>query len=103
MALTSALNSIPGQPLWIIFSLIFGGLAIFHFLQSNKSIKKPENKAKVKTINGVNLGINEFINDFGTYIDDLNKQNRIVNILTAIGYFIAFLTSLDSYRLSLNT
>lgn len=103
MEVALVLNSIPGQPLWIIFSFIFGGLAVFHFIQSNKSIKKPENKAKIKTINGANLGISEFINDFGAYIDDLNKQNRIVNILTAIGYFIAFLTSLDSYRLSLNT
>ncbi len=96
------LSSIPGQPLWIVFTFIFVGLAIFHFNQSNKSIKKPENKAKVKTINGMNLGINEFINEFGVYVDDLNRQNRIINLFTAFGYIVAVLTSIYSYFLSLN-
>ena len=88
------------QFLWIIFSLIFLFLSLFHFVQSFKKIVKPENKAKVKSINGINLGISEFINDFGKYIDDLNTQSKIINIITAVGYFAAFLTSLISFFLS---
>lgn len=85
--------------LWIVFSIIFLALSIFHFYQSTKTIPKPKNKAKVKTISGVNLGINEFIEDFGVYIDDVNKQNRRINIMTALGYLSASLTSIYSYFL----
>ena len=88
------------QNIWIIFSIIFIGLALFHFFQSRKKIKPIESKAKVKSINGLNLGIAEFIDDFNFYIGEINKQNKKMNIATSIGYFAAFLTSVYSYYLS---
>ncbi len=88
------------QYLWLIFSLVFLALAIFHLLQSTRNIPKPENKAHAKSIAGVNLGIHEFINNFRNYIDNTNKQNRMMNLVNAFNYLLAFLTSLYSYYLS---
>lgn len=82
--------------LWIVLSLIFFALSVFHFIQSTRKIPKPKNSAGIKRINGVNLGIDEFIKDFGKYIDDSNIQNQRINTIAATGYFAAFLTSLLS-------
>jgi hypothetical protein len=89
------------QKIWIVFSVIFLILSIFHLYQSTQNIPKPENKAHVKSINGLNLGISEFVLDFNKYLEKLNNDNRKINIITCIGYLIACLTSIYSYYLSL--
>jgi len=88
------------QILWIIFSIIFLALAIFHFYQSTRNIPKLINKGGIKAINGVKMGMSEFVEDFGIYIDDNNKLNRTINVVQAFGYFAAFCTSVYSYLLS---
>jgi len=89
------------QYLWVIFSLIFLFLFTYHLYQSRQYIKKIENKAMAKTINGLNLGVGDFINDFNIYIENLNRQNKKINIATSLGYLVAFLTSIYSFYLSL--
>lgn len=89
------------QVLWIIFGIIFFLLFLFHSYLSSKKIKKIENKARVKKVMGINLGISEFIVDFGEYIDEFNRNSRLINILTALGYLFASLTAFYSYYLSL--
>lgn len=83
--------------IWLIFSVIFLILTLFHIYQSFQKIKKIESKAQVKSINGVNVGIHEFIQDFNLYLSKFNHQNKRINLITAIGYFTAFLTSIFSY------
>lgn len=53
----------------------------------------------IKAINGVSTGIVEFQEGFGDYVDQLNKDNRRANIVTAVGYFITAGTALLSYFL----
>lgn len=88
------------QNLWIIFCIIFLGLSLFHFYLSRKKIKTFESKAKIKSFNGMNLGIAEFIEDFNNYVEKQNEQNKRINIATSVGYLAAFLTSVYSYYLS---
>lgn len=89
------------QILWIIFSIIFLALAIFHFYQSTRNIPKLKNKGGIKAFNGIKLGMTEFVEDFGLYVDNNNKTNRITNIIAGTGYLVALCTSIYSYCLSL--
>lgn len=89
------------QWLWVIFSLVFLLLSMWHFCQSREYIRKFENKAEIKSFNGLNLGINDFIKDFNEYIKKQNKQSKQINQIASFGYFISFLISIYSYHLSL--
>ncbi len=55
----------------------------------------------VAKINSISLGIVEFQEKFNEYLDDMNIINKKKHILTAIGYFAAFLTSMFSLLLSM--
>lgn len=88
--------------IWLIFSFIFLILSTFHFYISFKNIKTPENiPAHLKSVNGVSIGIAEFISYFREYINDVNKSNKLINIIQGFGYLVAFATSVYSYYLSL--
>ena len=89
--------------IWIIISFIFLSLAIYHFRISNSSIshfKLSERPAKNVQISlagaDVDKPIRVFVADFNTFIDDLNKSNSRQNNISALSYFIAFITSLFS-------
>jgi len=86
--------------IWIIFSFIFLCLTIFHFYRSAKKIEKPRNKAEIKTFNGVNLGIHEFIEDFLKYLDTYDRDNRNQNLAAGFGYLLATITAIISIFLS---
>ena len=88
------------QFIWLIFTGTFVCLASFHFFLAKTTIKRVDNQARVKTINGQNLGIAEFINDFNHYIDKQNNSNRLINILQSIGYGLAAATAFFSFFLS---
>lgn len=75
-------------------------LAIYHFRQARLKVEKIESKAKIKSINGTNLGIAEFISEFNNYIDKQNTSNRIINIIQGVGYLSAAATALFSFFLS---
>jgi hypothetical protein len=90
------------QIIWLIFTVMFFILSILHFHISTKNIKNPESlPIKVKSINGASLGIAEFVNYFKVYIKDVNKSNKITNIIQGFGYLLASATSAYSYYLSL--
>jgi uncharacterized membrane protein YidH (DUF202 family) len=91
------------QEFWIVFGVVFFLLAIFHFYQASKKIRAFENNAKLGSIMGVKVGLNEFIIEFNDYIGTMNKHNKWVNIMTAIGYLIASATCGFSYYLSLSS
>ena len=83
--------------IWLIFTFIFISLAIYHFYQAKFIIRRIESKAGVKSVNGVNLGIGEFISEFNGYIDKQNISNRRINIIQGIGYIGASATALLSF------
>lgn len=86
--------------IWIIFVVIFFLFSLYHFYRATKSISRASNVSAVKTINGLPLGIHEFIESFNSYIDILNKENRTINIVTGLAYLSASATALISYFLS---
>src|SRR3989344_1005365 len=87
--------------IWLIFTTIFVCLAAYHFWEAFSKVAHIESKGNEKSINGVPVGISEFVGDFNTYIDGLNRRNMIVNIVTGAGYTAAALTALFSFWLSL--
>jgi hypothetical protein len=87
--------------LWIIFSLIFLILSVFHLYISRKTFPQLPRYSGIGKINGVKLGIKEFVDELNERITDMNKVNRWINIVASIGYFAAFLTSVYSYILTL--
>jgi len=82
---------------WLVFMVIFFVLAIIHIFISTRKIGLFTNKGKVRKITGMNVGHIEFIDDFNEYLNTVNIQSRNINIITAIGYIGAGLTSLVSY------
>ncbi len=87
------------QCLWLAFTIIFFSFALYHFHRATKSFDAIPNTAKVKTFNGLPLGIGEFIDNFNDYIHILNKDNKRINIITGLAYLTASATALVSYFL----
>ena len=85
--------------IWLIFTAIFFTLASVHSSLATKDISHLENKCMIKTINGIPLGMGDFVNDFNKYIDQVNKANRNANILAMVGYMLAGLTAFFSFIL----
>lgn len=75
-------------------------LGIFHFCQSTKKIEHIKDEVRVKSIDGVNVGLVEFVRQFNGYIDNLNSNNKTINIVTGFGYLVAAFTALFSYFIS---
>lgn len=75
-------------------------LSIFHFYRSTKSIRHLKNMCGVKSINGIEIGADKFVDQFNKYVDEINSENKKINIITGIGYLLAALTALFSYSIS---
>jgi hypothetical protein len=88
--------------IWIVLTALFFLLSLFHFYRATKAYSKAPDMAGVAIgkINGVTTGIREFIDSFNCYIDKLNRDTKIANNVTGIGYLIAAATALLSYFLS---
>lgn len=86
--------------IWIIFTGIFAGLALYHFWQATHKIGHIQSKGNVKSINGNPVGVSEFVGDFNSHIDDLNRNSRTVNLLAGAGYTAAAFTALFSFWLA---
>lgn len=89
--------------IWLIFTLIFLALAVYHLVQAFSRVPHIESKGKVKAINGIPVGLGEFVQDFNGYIDGLNRRSLVVNLVTAAGYTAAALTAAFSFWLMLPT
>lgn len=93
--------------IWIIFIIIFFILAIFHFKQAGKKInkfevtKRPMRNGTVKIAGlDVDTPLENFAEDFNSYINNYNKLTKRQNIIQGIGYLIAMLVALFSMILS---
>lgn len=85
--------------IWLVFALTFVGFGIYHAVRAFNSYPKFTNGAEVKTINGLNLGIGTFIDEFNGYLDTLNRDNRVINTWTAVAYFVNATIALFSWYL----
>lgn len=83
--------------IWLAFTAIFLVFAVYHLYRATKSLPKSPNTAEAKSISGVNLGIHEFIEGFNLYIDEVNKDARMANVITGLAHFAAATTALLSY------
>lgn len=83
----------------MIFTIMFAGLAAFHFYLAKQKIEPVENHGRIKSFNGAPLGVVETVNDLNLYIVKVNKSNRWSNIAQAFGYSLAALTALYSFFL----
>ena len=93
--------------IWIIFALLFFGLACFHYHASNQAI--PHFVAKptsgVGAIDGIPVaksGFKKFIPELNSYIDNQNESNRKQNTMALIGYLLACITAILSAVLTVD-
>lgn len=82
--------------IWAIFSLMYIGMAIFHFTQMWKRMPPFKNKGEIATINGLSVGVAEFVKEVNIYIGSVNKDAGRVNCLTGVSYLVAAAMALYS-------
>jgi len=97
--------------IWLIFTIIFLGLSISHFIQSRKKVAKfqvterPGSGSSQVKIQGLETDdpLRDFANDFNNYLDTYNKSTFLQNLHACIGYFaaavIAFIAMLIELKL----
>ena len=87
------------EQIWLAFTIMFSLLSGYHFYRSFQSIDEPAKVSGAKTINGVSTGLVENNENLIDYVRQLNRDNRIMNRVTAAGYFVTAATALYSYFL----
>ncbi len=85
--------------IWLAFTVMFGLLAGYHFYRSFQSIEEPARISGAKSINGASTGLVENRENLVKYVNQLNRDNRIMNRITATGYLVTAATALFSYFL----
>jgi hypothetical protein len=90
---------------WLVFALIFAGLAIQHYNFSKQSYPKfiiqvPQGSNRPEFYSGIAIDtarkFEDFLKKFNAYIDDSNRQSSSTNMLSFYGYLAACLTALVS-------
>lgn len=85
--------------IWLVFTVLFAVLSCYHFYRSFQLIKEPARISGIKSINGASTGLVETNESLANYVKQLNRENRIMNRITATGYMITAATALFSYFL----
>jgi len=83
--------------IWLIFTIIFLGLSIFHFIKSRKKVAKfqlterPGSESSRVIVQGLDIDkpLEDFTKDFNKYLDNYNKSTSRQNLLASFGYFAA--------------
>ena len=86
--------------IWVGFTIIFLGLASYHFNRARQKIGPFKNKGTLGSSNGLTVGVKDFVIDVNEYITEVNKNNKLSNIIAGIGYLIASLTALASFYIT---
>ena len=95
--------------LWLIFTLLFLILGIFHFVQAKKKMpkfelpKRPGDGQGGVRVLGADIDqlTKDLANSFNTHIESLNKSNKRMNVIQGFGYVLASITALVSMCLTL--
>lgn len=97
--------------IWLIFIIIFLGLAIFHFIKSRKKIAKfqltsrPGKGSSEVRIQGSDIDkpLEDFVTGFNNYLDSYNKSTSCQNLLSGFGYFVAAAVAFISMLIELKS
>ncbi len=87
---------------WIIFTFIFLGLSIYHFVLSKKKVAEL-NKTTMSSgrVEILGLDINKFANGVNSFVDDYNASTTKQNRIAAAGYLLAALVAIFSLVLGI--
>ncbi len=99
----------PLSLIWLIFTIIFFLLAIFHFNRSTHKIddfkvtKRPLNSTSKVIIQGLGVDqpLNEFAEDFNKYLKSYNNSIKSQCIFAGTGYLAACLVSIVTLLLEM--
>lgn len=92
---------------WIIFTLVFLGLSISHFVESKKNVSKFQvtKRASSGKIQVLGLGIDEPLTDFvegvNSFVDSYNASTTRQNRYAAFGYLLAAVVAVFSMALGI--
>ena len=67
---------------------------IFDILSSRQKVGPYENHGKIKSFNGLPIGMIEFVEDFNKYLDGVNASNFKTSIVSAGVNALAVISSL---------
>jgi len=92
---------------WAVFAIIFLTLGVFHWNMRNKGIsylqlkrkQMPQGVTITATIAGVDFV--DFADKFNRYIDYYNQSARKQHKIQAIGYWVASMTAIFSFILTI--
>jgi hypothetical protein len=95
--------------LWLIFAILFGVLAAFHYRSAYQSwphFIPPErpfaNSGSVRILGmDIDAPIKSFASSFNAYVDGQNADSRYQNLASTGGYILASLTALLSFLLEI--
>jgi len=93
--------------LWGIFATVFFILAVYHFWMA----KKPITNFEIIQVSGRGSGIiaggvsvfrviDQVQENIHTFVNTFNSANRKINLIASGGYYIACLTSIMSFNLT---
>ena len=101
-------------PIWLIFTLLFFLLAVYHWRLSKKNFPifqlpeiphwRPTSGIPVNTglaDEDIMRAFSNFRDGFNSYIKDYNESSRSQNRLQAFGYLVATLTAILSLSLTI--
>ena len=86
--------------IWLGFTVLFLLLAAGHALKARHAIPHFVKPAGVREINGMSTGVVETVAALNGYLDKVNADTRLANIMACVGYVFAALTALVSYWLT---
>ncbi|MCJ7613600.1 hypothetical protein MUO71_02380 [Candidatus Bathyarchaeota archaeon] len=87
---------------WIIFTLVFLGLSIFHFIESKRKVAE-FNKTTIPSgdVEILGLNIRKFVNDVNSFVDGYNASTTRQNRYAAVGYLLAAVVAIFSMVLGI--
>ena len=86
--------------IWLGFTALFLLLAAGHGLKARHAIPHFVKPRGVSAINGISTGVVETISALNEYLDKVNADSRLANVMACVGYVLAALTALVSYWLT---
>lgn len=94
--------------LWAIFTVIFLAVAIFHLMQAReqvpllKDFHRPYGGFEGGFLREIDKPLKRTQDDLNTFIKNLNRSNRRINVMESAGYFTAAFTAFVSMLIELH-
>lgn len=87
---------------WLIFTIIFFGLSVFHFINAGKKVAELNEITMASgKIEMLGLDIRKFVNGVNSFVANYNKSTSNQNLFAGFGYLLAGLVAIFSIVLEL--